>query len=196
MARDDDQPSFPGFEPERRPNTELPAHRFYLALKPDVSAAEKADETALRLKCENQLVGNPLKRENFHISLPLLWEGGKPPGDFVESVSARMQAVRRPSFEIVLDMAMSFRQPRRHLLVLGTTRSVANIYELNRQLVVANGFKTRRSSFNPHMTLLYTDKFVEKQPIEPIRWMAHEFVLVHSFVGLGRQEIAARWPLQ
>jgi len=196
MTRDDDQPFFPGFEPERRSDAAFPAHRFYLALKPDGSAAEKASETALRLKYENQLAGNPLKRGNFHISLPLLWEGEKPPGDLVEILSTRMQTVRRPPFEIVLDMAMSFRQARRHLLVLGTTRSVANIYELNRQLVFANGFRTRRGSFNPHMTLLYTDKLVEKQPIEPIRWTAREFVLIHSFVGLGRQEIAACWPLQ
>jgi len=145
---------------------------------------------------ENGLAGKPLKPDNFHISLPLIWEGSDFPSTLVEKISARVQSVRMGPFEVTLNMAMSFRQPRQYVLVLGTTRSVADIYALNRQLVMAMGAKVRGGSFNPHMTLLYADRPVEKQPVEPIRWMAREFVLVHSHVGRGRHDIVARWPLR
>lgn len=198
MTGGDHQSFLPGLEPERkRPRAaEFSQHRFFLALKPDPVAAGAACEMALHLKRENRLAGMPLKPENFHISLPLVWEGTEAPTDLAEIISAQVQAVRTPAFEIVLDMAMSFRQAKRYVLVLGTTRSVTHIYGLNRQLVLAMRRGTGRASFMPHMSLLYTDKPVEKQPVEPIRWTAREFVLVHSFVGLGRHETVARWPLR
>ena len=31
---------------------------------------------------------------------------------------------------------------------------------------------------------------------EPVRWTADEFVLTPSFVGQGRQQVLARWPLR
>jgi 2'-5' RNA ligase len=46
------------------------------------------------------------------------------------------------------------------------------------------------------MTLLYADKFVDKQPVEPVRWTARDFVLIQSFVGQGRHQVMARWPLR
>jgi len=192
------QPFLPGLgsEPRRHRTTEPPKHRAFLALKPDDAAAGQASETTLRLMRENGLAGKPLKPGNFHISLPMIGEGAAFPADLVKNVSARVQAVRMPPFEIILDMAMSFRQPKRYILVLGTTRSIANIYGLNRQLLTAIGSKMRGNAFNPHMTLSYTDRPVEKQPVEPIRWTAREFVLIHSFIGQGRHEIVARWPLR
>lgn len=198
MTGGDDQSFLPGLVPERkrRRPAEPSLDRFFLALKPDPMAAGEACEAALRLKREYGLAGTPLKPQNFHISLPLVWDGDDAPADLAETVSAQVQAVRMPAFEIVLDMAMCFRQSKRYVLVLGTTRSVAHIYGLNRQLVLATRRGTGKASFMPHMTLLYADKPVEKQPVEPIRWMAREFVLVHSFVGLGRHETVAHWPLR
>jgi len=198
MIAKKDRPFIPGLEPEakRQRISGLSMHRFFLAVKPDAAAIEQANEVTLRLMRENGLVGTPLKPKNLHISLPMVWEGAEFPNDIAETVSARVQAVRMPPFEIILDMAMSFRQPKRYVLVLGTTRSIANLYGLNRQLVTASGSKARGSSFNPHMTLLYADRPVEKQPVEPVRWMAGEFVLIHSYVGLGRHETVGRWPLR
>ena len=47
--------------------------------------------------------------------------------------------------------------------------------------------------FTPHVTLLYAERRVEEYPIEPIRWMVNEFVLVHSKNGHAH---LARWPLR
>jgi 2'-5' RNA ligase len=120
----------------------------------------------------------------------------EPPADLAELASVYAQAIRKEPFEVVFDMAVSFRRTDGYCLVLGDRRGAAGIYALQRQLVTRFQSVIRAGSLTPHMTLLYTDKFVEKQPIEPIRWMAREFVLIHSYVGLGRHEIAARWPLR
>jgi 2'-5' RNA ligase len=43
---------------------------------------------------------------------------------------------------------------------------------------------------------MYPAQFVEKQPVDPIRWRAGEFVLIDSLQGHGRHEIVGRWPLR
>jgi 2'-5' RNA ligase len=50
--------------------------------------------------------------------------------------------------------------------------------------------------FVPHMTLLYGPNAVPLQAIEPIRFVAREFVLIHSELGLTRYTVLGRWPLQ
>lgn len=191
-----DQPFIPGLAPERQRTAGRVKHKIFLAVKPDAIATEQAEDRTLRLIDEYGLAGIPLKPSNLHISLPLIFEGDEIPNGIEEFVSARVQAVQMPPFEIILDVAMTFRLPKQHVLVLSTAGSIANIYNLNRQLVMAGGAMATGSSFNPHMSLLYTDRPVRKQSIEPVRWTVREFVLVHSFVGLGRHETMARWRLR
>jgi len=50
--------------------------------------------------------------------------------------------------------------------------------------------------YTPHMTLLYGDRFVADEPVKPIRWAVHEFVLVHSLLGRSRYNVLARFPLR
>ena len=190
------QPFIPGLAPERQRGAARATHKVFLALKPDASAAGQAEERTLQFINEYRLAGTPLRPENLHISLPLIFEGDEVPNGIAESVSARVQAIRMPPFEIVLDVAMTFRLPKQQVLVLSTGGSIANIYTLTRQLIMAGGAKATGGSFNPHMSLLYTDQLVRKQSIEPVRWTVREFVLVHSFVGLGRHDTMARWPLR
>jgi 2'-5' RNA ligase len=49
-----------------------------------------------------------------------------------------------------------------------------------------------KREFTPHVTMLYAERRVEECPIEPIRWMVNEFVLIHSRNGHTH---LARWPL-
>lgn len=48
----------------------------------------------------------------------------------------------------------------------------------------------------PHMTLSYQGRPVPETAIEPVRWRAHELVLIDSHVGLHHHEVLARWRLQ
>ena len=53
-----------------------------------------------------------------------------------------------------------------------------------------------RSSFKPHVTLLYDDGHVPPQTSLPIGWTVDELVLIHSLVGQSRHIVLGRWPLQ
>jgi 2'-5' RNA ligase len=46
-----------------------------------------------------------------------------------------------------------------------------------------------------HMTLAYGGDDVSEPLAEPVHWVAHEVVLVHSLVGQGRHLQLGRWPL-
>lgn len=49
---------------------------------------------------------------------------------------------------------------------------------------------------SPHVTIAYSDDLPEaKEPIEPIRWTAREFVLIDSHFGKSRHDILGRWSL-
>jgi 2'-5' RNA ligase len=44
--------------------------------------------------------------------------------------------------------------------------------------------------------MLYDGRLVAGQPVEPIRWVVREFVLVHSLLGQTRHEVLGRWALR
>ena len=43
--------------------------------------------------------------------------------------------------------------------------------------------------------MLYDDRLVAWQAVEPVRWTVREFVLMHSLLGQHRHVPLARWPL-
>jgi len=53
-----------------------------------------------------------------------------------------------------------------------------------------------KSSFNPHMTLLYDSCALQARTIDPVRWTMTEFVLVDSLRGRTRHVPLARWQLR
>ena len=196
--RDDNQPFLPGFGPEPRLSA-MPiavSHKFFYALSPGKEAAAMAFSTGRHLKRQNGLAGKSVKQENLHVTLFPFWAGNEPPADLAEIASAHAQTIMKQPFRVSFDMAMSFRRKNGFCLVLGDTGGASGIYDLQRQLVIRFQSVIRAGSLTPHMTLLYTDTFVEKQPVEPVRWTAREFVLIHSFVRSGRHEIEAHWPLR
>ena len=195
---DDDQPYLEGFAAEQRRGVveRREAYNVFFAFQPEQASAETAISEAYRLKRENRLSGRPLNSENLHVTLFPFWKGNIVPSDLAEVASGYAQAIRGSAFEVVFDMAMSFRRKQGYCLVLGSTRGAADIYALQRQFVGRFQGIIRAGSLTPHMTLLYTDKFVYKQPVEPVRWTAREFVLIQSFVGQGRHQVMAHWPLR
>ena len=65
--------------------------------------------------------------------------------------------------------------------------------EFSNQLGSRLGLSRRK--VDPHLTLLYDAKSISQHPEGPVSWMVDELVLVRSYVGLGRHEHLARWPL-
>ena len=193
----DDQPYLEGFAPAPRTAVEArrAARKLFFALRPDEAIAARVTALSSRLKRDNCLAGKPLKSENLHVTVFPFWQGDAVTADLVEDASRCAQAIQASAFDVVFDMAMSFRRKEDYCLVLGDTRGAAGIYNLQRKFVMCFPH-IRAGSLTPHMTLLYADKFVDKQPVEPVRWMARDFVLIQSFVGQGRHQVMARWPLR
>ena len=50
-------------------------------------------------------------------------------------------------------------------------------------------------AFTPHMTLLYDQRRLPLQPVQPLRWHVGEFLLVRSFLGQTRYQLEGRWQL-
>ncbi len=199
---DEDQPYFAGMEPSQPPKPrrshveswKVDRHRFFFAFRPDKPVSDAISGTALQLGRQHGLAGRPVKYGNLHLSLFPFFEDNFVPADVAELASVMVQAIRGKPFEIVLDTAMSFRRKDGFCLVLCPTRGTAEIYNLHRQFVRRFAALGSAGSLTPHVTLLYTPKAIEKQPISPIRWAVREFALIHGYVG--RHDVVARWLLR
>ncbi|MEO5758112.1 MAG: 2'-5' RNA ligase [Mesorhizobium sp.] len=158
--------------------------------------------------CQNRLcgqcgiTGSRLLYERFHVSLQHV-------GDYKrlrpKTIFAAVRAGRRialPAFEVTFRYFRSFpgrpatrgRPARRPFVLLADDGPVC---ELSRKLgveMLCDGLKAS-DGFVPHLTLAYDQKLVPQQPIEPISFVAREFVLVHSLRGLTKYDFPERWPL-
>lgn len=194
-----DQLYLKGFEPAPQPAIDPLArktHKFFFALRPDGPATDAAMAVSRKLRHAHGLTGTVLKPENLHVTLFPLLDCNDPPADLGEIASAGVQAIQAKPFDITFDMAMSFRRRTGYCLVLGDRHGATGIYELQRRSVMRFSPHIGVGSLTPHMTLMYPAQFVEKQPIDPIRWRAEEFVLIDSLQGRGHHKIVGRWPLR
>jgi len=195
--RRDNQPYLPGMEPEPRiaSPSRFERHRLYFAFRPDDAASDAALNVLSNLR-RHGATGSAVKRENLHVSLFPLGRWDKIPPDLVEIALTHVQAIAGRPFLFNFDLLTSFPKKNGYCAVLASTHDPFEIYNLQRKFVSRFEGIVRAGNLTPHMTLLYTDTFVERQAIAAIRWQAKEFVLIHSFVGEGRQEILGRWPLR
>lgn len=172
-------------------------HRFHFAFRPDDAASDAAMKILSDLRQRLGASGAAVKRENLHVSLFPLWEGERMPPDLVEVALGLVQAIDGQPFEFKFDTLMSSSQDHGgHSVMLVSTHDPFELYSLQRKFVSRFEGMVRAGSLTPHMALLYADSFVERQRVEPVRWRAREFLLIHSLVDQGRQEILGRWPLR
>ena len=84
-------------------------------------------------------------------------------------------------------------------LILLPSEKLPHVMDFQKRLAratVSAGVPTRRGvRFNPHITLSYQKGQPFDRSIDSFSWLAEEFVLIHSHVGLTRHDIVARWRL-
>ena len=172
-------------------------HKLHFAFRPDDAASDAAMKILSELRRRIGAVGTSIKRENLHVSLFPLWEGEQMPPDLVEVAVGLVQAIDGTPFEFKFDTLMSLSQGSDgNCAALTSTHDPFELYSLQRKFVSRFEGMVRAGDLTPHMTLLYGDTFVERQAVEPVRWQAREFLLIHSLVGQARQEILGHWPLR
>lgn len=169
---------------------------LFLAALPDAAAATRIHHLAGLLKRAHCLSGRLIAPERLHVSLFFL--GGLP--DRMErAICEAMGDVRMSPFEVSFDRTASFRGKlgSRPFVLIGE-RGLNQLKSLRQALgteLARQGLRRRaKTSYEPHVTLLYDNRCVEEYPVaEPVSWVVNEFVLIHSMCGHTHR---ARWPLR
>ena len=186
----------PGIEAPARPTD-----RLFFALQPGAETAQRVAALAQALRDQQGLKGKPLKTQHFHVTLHFLGDHLELPEAVVRTACEAAARVVQPPFQIVFDRVASFHNTRRlQPLVLrcGDEPSPVMAFRqtLTDALKRAGLARLVDARFTPHLTLLYDARLVSSQRIEPISWIATEFVLIHSLIGKTRHIPLGRWPLR
>jgi RNA 2',3'-cyclic 3'-phosphodiesterase len=192
-----EQTSLPGFDPAPALNDSL-----FFAILPDTSAASRIAQIAEQLRSAHGLKGKALQGDRFHVTLHHLGNyAGLPPdvAALAREVGASV-ANAMPPFKLAFDRVESFsNKPRNCPLVLrggdGLIALMAFQQALGMPLKKTPARHWLKTTYTPHLTLLYDDQRVSLQAIETVAWTARELVLVHSMVGQSRHVHLGRWPL-
>ena len=173
--------------------------RIFFAQLPTADATAEIARLYASLKSLHGLNGAMLAVTRLHMTLDHI-------GDFLDFPQATITAactaasglVATP-FNISLGHVVSFgRNSERLPLVLKESDIVNTELASFRQslwhaLADAGVPGPSRTSFTPHVTLLYDPKAIAEQAVSPVQWTARDFVLLRSFVGETRYEELGSW---
>ena len=177
-----------------------PTDSLFFAVYPDPETAERIETLAQRLREEHRLTGRAFPVSRLHATLHHLGSHAGLPESLVGAASAAAAAIHMAPFEVTFDRVGSF-PGRAHMpFVLRGGEGAVGLIVLQQLLgeaLNAAGLALREErAYKPHLTLLYDNRRVREQAIEPIAWTVHELVLVRSVLGRGQHLPIARWPLQ
>ncbi|HEX2818514.1 MAG TPA: hypothetical protein VHN39_19125 [Phenylobacterium sp.] len=116
----------------------------------------------------------------------------------MEKAKALADKVALAPFTVTLNHVESWKGDPHPLVLLGDEGviGVELLHTAIHKALVAGTMAPRREpQIWPHVSLLWDKALVPKEFVEPIGWMATEFVLLDSVFGEGRHEVLGRWPL-
>lgn len=185
--------------PPRRKVLPPDDHVFFAIPVPnEVQPQVVALQTSLRR--EHELAARPIASHRLHISLHSLGPYTSLPLKALATAIQAGAAVKTAPFQVTFDRVLSFRSSGALPLVLaggpGLIALCAVYTALGVKLVQTFPGLPVRSSFTPHVTLLYVDHPIAEQAIETISWTVHEFVLIHSVLGRRQHIVLVRFPLR
>jgi 2'-5' RNA ligase len=173
---------------------------IFFAVCPDEAAAIQIHDMTKSIGAEFGLSGRLLDRVCLHITLHGVGEYEGLPRSRIAQANEAARSVSMPAFDVSFDRAMSFGgNGQNRPLVLRGSVGHAELRRLHRLLGDAMRkvglWRTVRSSFTPHVTLLYDSRSVAETPVPLVRWTVREFVLIHSPQGHSRHHHLGRWEL-
>jgi 2'-5' RNA ligase len=174
---------------------------LFFAIYPDAAAAARIAQLALGLNIEHGLTGKPAGTDRFHVTLHHLGAFAGLPEDIVARAKEAASKVPMPPVDVTFDRVSSFpgrRNKKPFVLRSGADANAIALHDFQQTLGIAlqtAGLAVKvNSRFTPHVTLLYDERHLGEQRVEPIRWTAHEFVFVRSLLGRSQYVQLARWP--
>jgi RNA 2',3'-cyclic 3'-phosphodiesterase len=177
-----------------------PTDRLFFAIFPSADIAERIAQLAQQLRAKHGLKGKLLATGRFHVTLHHLGDFVGLPQAIVATACEAAASVAMPPFDVAFDRAMSFNRPSNRPFVLRGGAGLAALMPFQQALSTALnhaglGDGKANAHFTPHVTLLYDDRDVAEQAIEPITWAVNEFVLMRSLIGKAQHIPLARWAL-
>jgi 2'-5' RNA ligase len=172
-------------------------NNLFLALIPEGQAGPEVNRIANQSRAEYGLTGMPLGLQRYHVTLHSLGAMPHVSSDLVAATTESFapMAARTEPFEMHVNRALSFEIKRpKSPFVLSNSKINWPLLDLYRRLGKHLG--RNRTTFTPHITLLYDAKRIPEHTVAPISWAVTELVLVRSYVGQGRHEHLAHWPLK
>ena len=175
-------------------------HHLFFAISPDPDTAVHIERLGQELRISRGLKRKLLPTKHFHITLHSIGTYREFPQRTALMAEAAVATIAMPPFDIAFDHAGSFHRKEgdRPFVLLGSDGFAAlkEFHQILGDALKKAGFKCDpTSNFTPHVTLLYDEREVDQQAIEPICWTAREFIFVDSLVGKSEHVPIARWPL-
>jgi RNA 2',3'-cyclic 3'-phosphodiesterase len=177
-----------------------PTDRLFFAIFPSADAAAQIAQLTQRVRGQHGLSGKAIATDRFHSTLNHLGDYAGVPQDIVAMAMKAAVLVEMSPFDVVFDRVWDFGRPRNRPIVLRGGDGLAGLAALQQSLGAAMAKSGLGDwvelRYTPHVTMLYDDKQVAEQAVEPIVWTVHEFVLVHSLLGRTQHIPLARFPLR
>lgn len=175
-------------------------HVVYLALQPPPEAAAEALARLDAHPLRRRLTARPTAPNRLHVSLNPIGDFKRPPTPVFEKVMQAIAGVAVAPFVVEFNRIGTWTAGDQRPVVLWGDEGVIGVQalfsELHKALWRADMAPRREPEMTPHMTLIYDRADVPETPVEPVRWTAAEFVLIHAVHGEGRFDVAGRVPLR
>lgn len=176
---------------------DIPTQRLYFAVVPDPEVCERIGELAEALRSEHGLQAVLTGEE---VPLIIVQHVGDFPGvdaRTLKRICLAAAKVQRPAFEVCFDYVGSLPGDGRYPFALQCGAGVDLLLDLQADLLklMQPVLGRVRPGQAPHIPLLVDSRQVAEQPVQSMRWLVREFVLLRQFLGQDREELEGIWSL-
>lgn len=176
---------------------DIPTQRLYFAVVPDPEVCERIGELAEALRNEHGLQAVLTGEE---VPLIILQHIGDFPGVDARTLKRICLAagkVQRPAFEVCFDQVGSLPGDGRYPFTLQCGPGQDLLIDLQADILKAMQPVLGRVKAGPapHIPMLTDSRQVAEQPVQSLRWLVREFVLLRQFLGQDREELEGIWSL-
>lgn len=176
---------------------DIPTQRLYFAVVPEPEVCERIVELAEAMRGEHGLQAVLTGEE---VPLIIIQQVGDFPGVDARLLGRVMQAARkvqRPAFEVCFDYVGSLPGDGRYPFALQCGQGADLLIDLQADILrcMQPVLGRVRPGPLPHIPLLTDSRQVAEQPVQPLRWLVREFVLLRQFLGQDREELEGIWSL-
>lgn len=176
---------------------------YFFALEPPLEARALLVEVQDRFAYEHELGGRAVKFSQLHVMLCGIGRAERLREPLLPVLRRAVQSLRAAAVAVSFDRFVSFRVGGdNHALALRGTRETSMALRFLRTAVgnaqYAEGlYRPPPPRFEAHAIVRHLPRPLQREAaVEPLSWLAREFVLIRSVLGRGVQEVVGRWPLQ